>query len=529
MSLHRRTRPVGLILAAIAFSALALLPFASVRFPPLNDYPFHLARIVILSGLHNPVFARFYTPGSFLLPDVALDAVAVPLAWIFGPEHAVRIFVEALLILTLAGLVLLNRVAHGNWSAWPLLGVGLLYNGIFRFGFLNYLFGLALALIATALWMHLRGAGARFAAALASCVILIFCHMEAFGVFTLAVAGVALDRAFADYRRAGLPATFASLCYAGAPFVLTLAAFVLLSPAADAPSLLEYAPGWGTKPFGQLFSLSTGLLWLDAAIVVLVAGLAARLWFKGWLSFNRSLAASTGLILLAAIALPPSLMGSLYADDRLGPAVALFALSALGLRSDAPVLTRRIVAGAAFALAALQAIVLSSAWSASDREIGSIVAALDKVPSGATLFALTAEPYPRLILDSPEKRLAWRPPVKHVASYAVLHAPVFVPMTFADPTKQPLVISPAYLGIKNFQSDNPIKVGDRQALAATLADLHDRLRSRSWPDIGAPYVLVMGRDRLEPITYPAWAEPVDRGDKFVLLRLEGAGRDNRDR
>src|SRR5258706_10750823 len=162
-----RARGRGLVLlVSILIALLAILPVYATRFLPLNDYPFHLARMVILSQLDNPIFARFYVQGSFFLPNMAMDAVAVPLSMILGPELATRVFVELTLVALLFGTLALHWVAHRKLSVWPLLAIIVLHNGIFRFGFLNYLFGLGLALGAAALWMSLRPGSRRFAVAL---------------------------------------------------------------------------------------------------------------------------------------------------------------------------------------------------------------------------------------------------------------------------------------------------------------------------------------------------------------------------
>jgi hypothetical protein len=114
---------------------------------------------------------------------------------------------------------------------------------------------------------------------------------------------------------------------------------------------------------------------------------------------------------------------------------------------------------------------------------------------------------------------AWNPPVKHVASYAVLHAPVFVPMTFADPTKQPLIVSSAYQRVKDFQGENPTLVTDQKSLAAFIGMLQADLESPDWPRLEQPYLLIMGRQNLEPMHLPDSLTRVAQGDKFVLLRF----------
>src|SRR5580704_2460817 len=152
-----------LLLITLVIALLTLVPIFVTRYLPINDYPFHLGRMIILAQLDNPVFARFYQQGSFLLPNVGMDAVVIPLSKILGPERATRVFVEITLITMLLGAVALHWAAHRRLSAWPLLTVAVLYNGIFRFGFFNYLFGLGLAFAAAALWLTMQKGLARSA------------------------------------------------------------------------------------------------------------------------------------------------------------------------------------------------------------------------------------------------------------------------------------------------------------------------------------------------------------------------------
>jgi hypothetical protein len=197
----------------------------------------------------------------------------------------------------------------------------------------------------------------------------------------------------------------------------------------------------------------------------------------------------------------------------------LLAIASLDIRIDAPKFAHWTVLAVVFFLALFRTTVLSSAWIRYDAEIGSVVRALDGIEQGATLFSVTSEPFVRLIADSPERKAAWSPPVKHVASYAVLHAPVFVPMTFADPTKQPLVVSHSYQPVKDFQGDNPAQAPDQKTLSAFIGNLQEHLESPDWPHIDSAYVLVMGRQIFEPMRLPASVSRIVQGDRFVLLRL----------
>lgn len=520
--LEQRVGPkgAGVALLAVAISTLALVPFALVRFPPINDYPFHLARIMMTCRLRD--FAHFYAIGTFLLPNVAMDAIAVPIGWVTGAEAAVRLFVEATLVLLILGTLSLNAAVH-RLQSWPLLGAALAYNGISRFGFFNYLFGLALALFAIALWFRMRDGGAKLVAAFACCIVLIFCHMEAFAIYAVVAGGIELERSISAWRKERSWAPLRQLLYAASPFVLTIALFLLASPTVSAENYYTYAGGWGTKPVGAFFSLSSGYLWLDAITLLSIFALAIWLALRGWLSYSRPLAVGIALLVLALIVLPPELLGSIYADSRLGPAIVLLALASFGVATTAPRYVLFVVGALALFLTAMHTIVLSTTWIGFDREIRPIVQAFDVLPTGTTLFAITAEPFPRLVADSAERQRAWRPPLKHVASYAILHGPLFVPMNYADPTKQPLIVAKAFADVKNYQGDKPLRVANGQALTKVLSYIHTRTAS-SWKKLGTPYVFVMGRKTLGPLKLPSWAVPVTEGDRFLILRLEVAQR-----
>ena len=509
-----------LTLVTLAIAASALMPIFSTRFLPINDYPFHLARMIIFAQLDNPIFARFYQQGSFLLPNVGMDAVVVPLSMLIGPERATRVFVELTLLVLLFGTMALHWAAHRRLSVWPLLAAVFLHNGIFRFGFFNYLFGLGLALAAVALWLNMRRGIARSAFATIACAVLIFCHMEAFGVFALIVAGVELHNAFFSWKLERNWRPLGDLLHSAAPFLMTFAIFVILSPTARViEDGFGYDPGWGTKPVGALYSLSSGILWLDVATAVSLVGLGAWVLSTKRIVVSVPLAVAFFMLVLALFALPSSLMGSLYADTRLGPAIALIAIATMDIRADAPKSVAWTALIVILFLACLQSTAVTYTWARYDSETASIVSALDTIEEGATLFSATSEPFVRLIADDSERRAAWSPPLKHVASYAVLLAPIFVPMTFADPTKQPLVVRDSYRSVKTFQGDNPEQISHPQALSAYIARLEERLGGPDWPPIASAYLLVMGRQRLEPMSLPVSVTQIAQGERFVLLRL----------
>ena len=71
-------------------------------------------------------------------------------------ELAGKLFLVLTFALIAGGTLWLNRVATGRWRLWPLLAFLLLYDRILLWGFLNYLFGLGLAICGLALWLALE-------------------------------------------------------------------------------------------------------------------------------------------------------------------------------------------------------------------------------------------------------------------------------------------------------------------------------------------------------------------------------------
>jgi hypothetical protein len=500
---------------------LAVVPFWVVRFPPINDYPSHLARIVVLSQLNDAIYSHFYRIGSFLLPNVALDAFAAPLAHLVGAESAVRWFVELGLVLTLLGAVALHSSLHRTFSPWPLLTFTLLHNGIFRFGFFNYLFGVALALLAGAAWSRMpRGVG-RLMLSLASSVALIFCHLEALGVFAMIVAGTELASAALDWRRTKIWTTVAGLALSASPILVTLVLFLAFSPTASAGrEAIKYAPGLGTKPIGALFSLSSGIIWLDVLSAIVLLGLGVALYWRRSLTLSWGMAAASMLALLVLYATPTEILGAQFADSRLGVVLGLFLLLSLDLKATAPrrdfLLTMIVVA----LLAVIRVTALTSEWVHFDREIEPIVSAFNKIEPGSTLFAATSQASTRLIADTPEKRAVWRPPLKHVASYVVLHAPVFVPEIWTFPTQQPLLTRDSFDGPKDFQGTNPLIVPSMIQLAAVARVLDLNLRDSNWKGLGPVYLLVIDPWTLKRFRVPPDFLKVESGERFILLKYQ---------
>src|SRR3974390_90244 len=125
---------------ALILAAMLLAPIWTVAFPPLLDYPNHLARAFVLSHLNDSHFAfrEFYEADWGAYPYLGMDASLAVLVRLFPIETAGRVYFSlCVLALPLAAWFFLRQTQLDGEAAflWPLL---IAYNVFFLEGFLNF-------------------------------------------------------------------------------------------------------------------------------------------------------------------------------------------------------------------------------------------------------------------------------------------------------------------------------------------------------------------------------------------------------
>ena len=96
---------------------MLLAPIWSVAFPPLLDYPNHLARSFVLAHLHDPAFtfSRFFRADWGAYPYLGMDASLAVLGRLFPIETAGRVFLSlCALALPAAAWFFLRQVNPGE-------------------------------------------------------------------------------------------------------------------------------------------------------------------------------------------------------------------------------------------------------------------------------------------------------------------------------------------------------------------------------------------------------------------------------
>ena len=180
----------------VAGLALALVPIFVSTIPPLADYPNHLARVHILSYLETvPELANYYRDVTSAQPNLAFDIVVALLSRVMPLETAGRVFLALTIMAMVGGAFALHRACHAGASAsvWPLLSLFFVYNRLFLWGFVGYLFTLGCAMGAFAAWIALRRRPViRLTTGTVLATLIYLGHLYAFGVYALCIAGYEL-------------------------------------------------------------------------------------------------------------------------------------------------------------------------------------------------------------------------------------------------------------------------------------------------------------------------------------------------
>jgi hypothetical protein len=172
-------------------AAMLVAPIWIVAFPPLLDYPNHLARAFVLAHLNDPSFSfrQFYRADWGAYPYLGVDAALAVLGRVFPIETAGRVYLSLCALALPAAVWFFLRQAQPESevaSFWALL---IAYNVFFLEGFLNFALSLAVGFLALALWLRwlARPEAAGWIAALVAFTALYFTHLLGFGIAGLIV------------------------------------------------------------------------------------------------------------------------------------------------------------------------------------------------------------------------------------------------------------------------------------------------------------------------------------------------------
>jgi hypothetical protein len=498
---------------ALMASALAVLPLFTSRHLPLLDAPAHEARLAVLrdlliTGQGSP----FYELSTFFVPNIAFDVVGLGLIRWLAPETVGKIFFGLTLLATLWGVLVLNRVAVGRWSVVPVAALLVLFNLVTILGFLNYTFGLALVMWALALRLRLDRASPAVTLPVGAgmAVILLFCHVAAFGIYAVMCGGSAIVALL--QRRSG---SFGLVCLRAVEFIPAISLFFAMSISGEG-NPRYYSPFWLSKLIGIAKSMTAGSVPADIAFLVgAAAGLALLAAFCSRLRLVVAMVPGLGALCMLYVALPPMIGSGAYIDARLPSAIWLLGLASLDLRVRRCALSAVLITLIA-ATAVVKQGVLALQWRSFDQQIDTIATALDTLPPRSIILQTECQPNAIDIIAVYRTR---QPSMTNLASIASFNNTRFSSSTFAIAGQQPIRVASMFRPYYSLQGSLPIACDAleyRKALDRLIA-LHTSQQAAAREETTLLYFLLIRPPK--PKTLTSEAPLVAEGQDFELYAV----------
>lgn len=380
--------PRGEVALIVLLSALAALPAILAPVLPLTDLGGHVGRYAVqLDAGRSEVMRNWYSFEWGLLPNLGVDLLVQVLAPLMGLEPAVHLIVGSIPPLTVSGMLLLSRAAHGRIGVQALYALPLAIALPYLYGFVNFALAIALAYHAAALWIALEPRPAlRTALFVPIGFLLWLCHLVGWAVFSLIAGMTALAAGWRGGK--GVIGTAVSTSLMTAPLLLgPIVGMLLQHPATETVPLL--ANNDAPRKISWLVMALTDrwLPWDAAGTAIIAFVLYISLRTRGF-AVNAGLMAAALALLALYLLMPDTIMGSRFADMRLGPVILALFLIALapGPLVD-PRLTRwLLIGGLMFGAARLATNTASMVISG--RQFAETLTAIEAAPRGVNLVSL---------------------------------------------------------------------------------------------------------------------------------------------
>lgn len=488
------------MLAAVSFLPVLLTPI-----PAMVDYPNHLARMYILSQNGTPGANPHYEVVWAFYPNLGMDLLVPQMARLMSVENATRLFLLLSQLLIVSGALLLEWTRKGRIEFAGFAALAFLYCLPFSWGFVNFEFGLGLALWGIAVYLMLAEGPwpLRFAANAIFVAALFVAHFFSLGIYGATLGLYELWRA-RHQRAYGIAAARLG--------ALAIPALVLLGVMhMTAGAIGSEGTSWflGFKPIWPLRIMNGYNLTAAAATGLTLAILLYFATRRGVLKLDPAgIWLAIGLALLY-VAIPSKLFGTAFVDLRVIPAAALIL----------PAFCSLSLPGRAWRMAALAAIsgiilinlaVVLAVWLPYRADYAAIIESFRKLDRGS-----------RVLVGSTGDE--GDPPFADLTSYPMFYAPTlaihyanaFVPNLFTEEGKQPVRAREAVRRLA-IPYGGPVPSRLLAAIAAGQPPADVPLFVRSWYR-DYDYLYVLGPRAANPL--PDLLEVLDASERFVLYRI----------
>jgi hypothetical protein len=408
----------GILGALLAI--LLVAPIWAVEYPPLVDYPNHLARGYILYHYDDvPSFREYYEIDYLSTPSLSMDLFMVALQPSCDVRTVGKLFLTLTLWLWLLGWHLLGRAIHGR-PTWLALGAALIaYYSMFIYGFTNFAFGLGVFLIALAAWYHGRAHWGWWRHLLVALLALacFFSHLASF----IFLAGSVLAVTAWECVRARKIALTALI-----DIVPILVPLVFVRSGGES----GVSWNWPGKLVGAL-SLFRGYdRTLDIGFIVAVGVFVVLLflWSQQTRAVGSVLFVGLGCVAMFVVG-PTVLFGGAPADARFLPAAA--ALLSVSLDFTFPRPKALALLCIFLALVVFRIGMIGYYWHAIDAELSEQISLFAEFPEEAKVYSIVK------VAESPDDKKRELPSF-HAICYAVVDRRIYTPTLLAFRGHNPL-------------------------------------------------------------------------------------------
>ena len=365
----------------LAAAVLAVLPFLFVTVPPLADAPGHLGRLAVQAAAPDSPLRRYFAFHWGLRLNLGSDILVELLRRPLGLVPAFRLVAALIPLLTVAAIWALARCGNPGRAAAAAWALPFAYAYPFNYGFLNYALGMALSLLAFALWIALDGRG-RLRTLLFWAIVpaLLIVHAIGGGLLPVMILARTIGRGTPRHRDMAMElspllggAVLILLWRAGAPAGAGSIAFDLAAKLNALPLALRDQ----SRP-------------LDIASIaaILAVPVIGRLLGARYNPANRAVVIALAILF---VAMPNEATGASFTDTRL---IVPLLIAALALQDWAGVDRRAATAVmlAGFALFALRMEATIRGFVAYERSYTAEHAALPHIAIGSRVLALVGHP-----------------------------------------------------------------------------------------------------------------------------------------
>jgi hypothetical protein len=489
------------VLAAVSFLPVLLTPI-----PAMVDYPNHLARMYILSQNGTPSANPHYEVVWAFYPNLGMDLLVPQMARLMSVENATRLFLLLSQLLIVAGALLLEWTRKGRVHLAGFAALAVLYCLPFCWGFVNFEFGLGLAVCGIAVYLMLaeRPWPLRFATSAIFVAALFTAHFFSLGIYGATLGFYELSRI--QQQRSSYRVAAARLVALAIPALVLFA--IMQASAGSIGSegtswFLAFKLVWPLRIMNGYNLTAAAVTGLALILLLFVAARRGVLTLDpagGWLAI--------GFALLYFV-IPSKLFGTSFVDLRVIPAAALIlpAFCSLSLPSRTSLM---------FALAAISAItlinlaVVFSVWLPYRADYTAIIDSFRKIDRGSRILVGSVSDHG----DPPFADLTSYP-MYYAPTLAVHYADAFVPNLFTETGKQPVRAREDVRALA-IPYGGPVPAGVLAAIATGQAPADTPPFVRTWYR-DYDYLYVLGAPAANPL--PDLLDVLVTSERFVLYRI----------